>query len=186
MLARDWLVDCMPVSYIEQRPRPFVTSSVSERLSVQLTSLLRHPTHKNTHSHTLTHTHTHTTHRWPHIYTVSRTHARTHTRAHAHTHTHSHTHTHTHLKDVLTFTQFHAHRRARTHAHTHTHTHTPVAPQWWEGQSTVTNRSAAPDLAGNLSNGTIKLQLSFFSSFFVADAWIQAGLAPGHLSNSPH
>lgn len=46
-----------------------------------------------------------------------------------------------------------------------------VALQQWEERATVTNSFAATKVAGNLSNGTIKLQLSFFS-FFIADAWI--------------
>lgn len=46
-----------------------------------------------------------------------------------------------------------------------------VGLQQWEERATVTNSFAATKVAGNLSNGTIKLQLSFFS-FFIADAWI--------------
>lgn len=54
--------------------------------------------------------------------------------------------------------------------HTQSCAHTQP-PQRWEERATVTNSFGATKVAGNLSNGTIKLQLSFFS-FFIADACI--------------
>ncbi len=75
---------------------------------------------------------------------------------------------------LLTHIHTNTDTRARTHtqsyAHTHTHTHTQPL-QRWEERATVTNSFGATKVAGNLSNGTIKLQLSFFS-FFIADACI--------------
>lgn len=59
-----------------------------------------------------------------------------------------------------------------THKHTehrqkmHAHTHTLAALQQWEERATVTNSFGASKVAGNLSNGTIKSQLSFFRCFF--------------------
>lgn len=52
-----------------------------------------------------------------------------------------------------------------THTHTDADTHTHTLQQW-EERATVTNSSGATKVAGNLSNGTIKQQLSFFSFFF--------------------
>lgn len=65
---------------------------------------------------------------------------------------------------------------SNSYSHKHTHTHTQsrgsrAALQQWEERATVTNSFGATKVAGNLSNGTIKLQLSFFS-FFIADACI--------------
>lgn len=51
-------------------------------------------------------------------------------------------------------------------SHTHRRTHTHTALQQWEERATVTNSFGASKVAGNLSNGTIKLQLSFFSFFY--------------------
>lgn len=45
-------------------------------------------------------------------------------------------------------------------------TRTYTALQQWEERATVTNSFGATKVAGNLSNGTIKLQLSFFSFFY--------------------
>lgn len=64
---------------------------------------------------------------------------------------------------------------SNSHSHRHRHTctikRTHRALQQWEERATVTNSFGATKVAGNLSNGTIKLQLSFFS-FFIADACI--------------
>lgn len=62
---------------------------------------------------------------------------------------------------------------SNSHSHRHTGTikRTHRALQRWEERATVTNSFGATKVAGNLSNGTIKLQLSFFS-FFIADACI--------------
>lgn len=55
--------------------------------------------------------------------------------------------------------------RGRTHKCT-TIARTNTALQQWEEIATVTNSFGATKVAGNLSNGTIKLQLSFFSFFY--------------------
>lgn len=67
-------------------------------------------------------------------------------------------------------------------AHKHTNVHTAL--QQWEERATVTNNSGATKVAGNLSNGTIKLQLSFFSFFFIADACIWVASTPLQLSDA--
>lgn len=56
------------------------------------------------------------------------------------------------------------HIHSSTCVHTYTRVHTAL--QQWEERATVTNNSGATKVAGNLSNGTIKLQLSFFSFFY--------------------
>lgn len=43
---------------------------------------------------------------------------------------------------------------------------TYTALKQWEERATVTNSFGATKVAGNLSNETIKLQLSFFSFFY--------------------
>ena len=60
-------------------------------------------------------------------------------------------------------THIHTNTDAYNRAHTHTITHSRAALQQWEERATVTNSFAATKVAGNLSNRTIKLQLSFFS-----------------------
>lgn len=60
-------------------------------------------------------------------------------------------------------------RRTRVHGRTHKRTtiaRANTALQQWEEIATVTNSFGATKVAGNLSNGTIKLQLSFFSFFY--------------------
>lgn len=60
-----------------------------------------------------------------------------------------------------------SHSNTNTHVLSHTlkHTHTHGLQQW-EERATVTNSYGATEVAGNLSNRTIKLQLSFFSFFY--------------------
>lgn len=60
-----------------------------------------------------------------------------------------------------------------------------VALQQWEERATVTNSFAATKVAGNLSNGTIKLQLHFFSFFFFYSKCMDLrGYFPPHLQKS--
>lgn len=77
----------------------------------------------------------------------------------------------------------HKHRHKCAHAHTHTIMGSHAALQQWEERATVTNSFGATKVAGNLSNGTIKLQLSFFS-FFIADACIS--VASTHCNYPSH
>lgn len=63
------------------------------------------------------------------------------------------------------------------HEHTHTQRHTPAALQRWEERATVTNSFGASKVAGNLSNGTIKSQLSFFRCFFFSSLFFPSLVA---------